>query len=320
LVNYFNLFVYGILLLFINYKINKDILASVLGFLIVVSSRGFLFNFLDPYLTDVFTLNMINCAILSLLDIAFLPFTISVLLGVLSRETLLPITFAWGITRQWKQFFFILSATLLTFFIPRLLLPSNINFIDYVTSTFEKIGFFKSPFTTLFDIFLSWGYVWTVLIGLLFLPKNYRASLWTVFILLLGFAFLSSLIATDKGRMFEILAPIFSIAGSSVIHELRKMGGGKVAYLITVLTITCVFQLFTLFPTTLYSSLLPIWFRLFREVAGMTIYSMITILLVFRLSRTHQLPFNFSQIKGSIKNHASSGFRFLPKIAGRKGE
>jgi hypothetical protein len=85
---------------------------------------------------------------------------------------------------------------------------------------------------------LSWNYAWVLsLIGMWLIPGKQRISLITSFLLLLSCAFLTSLIATDTGRMFALLAPVLTVFCAQVCDTLRKSGHTLVIFSVVAISL-----------------------------------------------------------------------------------
>lgn len=71
LITYISLFSLAVILLSLSYQIHHDLLASITGFVIIFTSRWFLYNFQNPFLTDAFSLNTIGLSMAALINQAF---------------------------------------------------------------------------------------------------------------------------------------------------------------------------------------------------------------------------------------------------------
>lgn len=270
-ITYCSLLTLFVVLVCASYKLTQDLIASVIGVLIIFSSRWFLYNFQNPYLTDAFSLAAIGVSLSALLSLSVPVFTSSVVLGILARETVLPFSVAWGVTRRWKQTFLIAIISGMAYVIPRLIISSDVPAMEYFATAIRRDGILANPINFLSQFTLSWGYIFLLAIpGFMFFHRSHMPRLLMVLVVLFVTAILSCLVAVDFGRMFEILGPVFALSCAQAIHTLRKTStrGTSISFAFLLLIII---QSFTVVPNVLLPDEPPTLLRLARESFGVLI-------------------------------------------------
>jgi hypothetical protein len=284
-ITYCSLIALFVVLVLTSYKLNQDIVASVLGVLLVFSSRWFLYNFQNPYLTDGFALATIGVSISALLSLTLPVFTSFVVLGLLARETVLPLSLAWGVTRRWKQTFMVILLSVLAYVIPRLVIPADVPVIEYFSTAIQRDGILADPTEFVSQFTLSWGYLFLLAIpGFLFFPRSHMSSLVVALAVLFVTAVVSCLVAVDFGRMFEILGPVFALSCAQAIHTLRKLS--TMAKLISVGFLLLVFiQSFAVVPNILLPHEPPTLLKWGKELVGLLL-TVFTYIAIVRSSKS----------------------------------
>jgi hypothetical protein len=120
--------------------------------------------------------------------------------------------------------------------IPRYFLASETD--PTLVSVFFSIGKLQKLLLFGKEVFLSWGWIWGLsIIGMWYLPNDTFLLISTAYLSLLSCAILTSLIATDTGRMFSILSPIFAITSAQLYAKIINMKMYRTAFAFVMLVI-----------------------------------------------------------------------------------
>ena len=183
--------------------------AAIGGVFMVWGAAWQLYYFHNPFLTDAALLLFIYLMFFAFLEDNFFLFLISAVLGVLSRETALFALPLWLLKKRKAENVLLFIVVGLFFLIPRLLFtfdihsPSLSGLLTVLASRLDNIKSFT------IDLYNSWGIIWIFsIVGLVQLEGNLYKPVRLFYFLLIAGAVCTSLIATDTGRMFSIMAPV----------------------------------------------------------------------------------------------------------------
>lgn len=205
-------------------KLGLTINQSAIGLLSVWASTLHLYNYHNPFLTDAFGLLILCIMLFALVSDSFTVFLIAALLGVLARETTIFLIPVWALVKPKKYLWQGMLLIVLAIFVlamPRYFLASETE--QTLVSAFNSIGMklLQQPLAFGENILTIWGGIWLMsLIGILYLPNEKFLLIAITFVALLTGAFLTSLIATDTGRMFSVLTPVFVITNAFFYREI----------------------------------------------------------------------------------------------------
>ena len=241
---------------------------ALVGLFLVACTPIHLYAYYNPYLTDGFQLAMLSVMVYALLRGSFAVFAVAGLLGCLARETtilLLPLRVA----RSAKQGVLLLLAAGAALAMPRLLLPSDPGVS--AAAAFEAHGLprLRAPRDFAMQIAWCWQAAWPISIGgVLLAGRGFRLAP-VAYALLFGGAVLSSLLATDVGRMFAILAPFVGLGAATLVHGLWARGGGW--WIAALVAITIAEALFGIPNAVLREAVreYPVWIRRGILAAGL---------------------------------------------------
>lgn len=255
----------------ITYRVTHDLVASITAALLVLSSRWILYNFQNPYLTDSFTLAAIAVSLGALVlrwRPGFLP---AVVLGSLARETALPFAMAWGATGQRRATAVMAGVSLVAYLVPRLVIDSDVPAWEFFWTAIRRYGALADPSNFVAQAVFSWGYLFAfAMLGFALLPGTYRRTMVVAGVVLLVTALLSSLVAVDFGRMFEVLAPVFAVAVGQVVHVLRRTSVAG-SFVVVALLALVVIQCLAFVPNELLTEQPPRAFRWAVEGVGLSL-------------------------------------------------
>jgi hypothetical protein len=133
------------------------------------------------------------------------------------------------------------------------------------------------------SVFSSWGFVWLLaLIGIWFLPNGKFTRMAAMGAALVAGAILTSLVASDTGRMFSILTPVMAVAGARLHHELTTRG----PWLAVILVGLVIARAPLSFPNVLIGAggRMPPWPRVALLVAE-TLFLIVVLIHLFPLLR-----------------------------------
>ena len=129
-------------------------------------------------------------------------------MGILARETTLFLVPGWLAAKQWRNLLLALVFASVAWYVPRMLFSSDSSAFSYAVGQFssidpaDKLGEFLRP------VFVHWGVAEIVAVmGMVLVPVSRFWLMLLVFALLALGALTSSLIASDIGRMMELLFP-----------------------------------------------------------------------------------------------------------------
>ena len=260
-----------VVLVWTSYKLNGDVTASMLGALMIFSSRWFLYNFQNPYLTDSFSLAAVGFALYALVIRSSPLFLASVVAGTLARETVLLFSCTWMANGRWRSTAIISACALLAYVIPRIVITKDVSPIEYFSTAITKYGLIADPSNFLAQSAFSWGYVFLfALAGFAFFADAQKSKLLAASLILLITALASCLVAVDFGRMFEVLGPVFALSSAQFIHALRKVSA-RAPMIMLMLLVMVVIQCVTLVPNAILPEQPPRLFRWAMEGAGLAI-------------------------------------------------
>jgi hypothetical protein len=237
-VSYLSLYACYLFILLTCLKLGMAMSSATIGLLTVFVTPWHLYCYHNPFLTDAFQLMIIAVMIFSLACGYFSLFAPCSILGVLGRETTVVLVPVWFLTRDRKRGLLLLGAAVAILLFLWYVMRSNTSTVTLISEKFNTIGSFRDLYSYGTRIMLSWNYAWVLsLIGMWLIPGKQRISLITSFLLLLSCAFLTSLIATDTGRMFALLAPVLTVFCAQVCDTLRKSGHTLVIFSVVAISL-----------------------------------------------------------------------------------
>ena len=202
-------------------------IASIGGLLILFASPWHLYVYHNPYLTDAFGLAALSLMLFGIVRNSFLMFAIAAIIGVLARETCIFLVPVWFL-KNLRQGMLVASTTISSLLILRS--DPTLGSASLDALQWDRL---LHPVRFATEIALSWRHAWIYAIAgvYLFRDKQY-IELGAAFLLPFFGALLTSLIATDLGRMFAILSPIVAVAAGRIFLELSESGYSYVVYLL----------------------------------------------------------------------------------------
>ena len=224
-VSYLSLYACYLFILLTCLRLGISMPSATVGLLTVFVTPWHLYSYHNPFLTDAFQLMIIAVMIFSLACGYFSFFAPCSILGVLGRETMVFLVPVWFLTRDRRRGLLLLGAAVAILLFLWYVMRSNTSTVALISEKFNTIGIFRDLYSYGTRIMLSWNYAWVLsLIGMWLIPGEQRVSLITSFLLLISCAFLTSLIATDTGRMFALLAPVLAVFCAQLCDSLKKSG------------------------------------------------------------------------------------------------
>jgi len=212
IVSYVSLFLGYVFIILSCTKLDLTIGQSAIGLLSVWASTVHLYNYHNPFLTDSLGFLMTCAMIYALLTDNFTVFLVAAFLGVLTRESIVFLAPVWLI-RDVKRAVVLTIGCIVGLLVLRHMLGSQDSMM--LISAFRRTGVFnlEHPMAYGATVFLCWSYVWFLaLMGMWYLPMKQFIVLSGAFVVLLVGAFFTSMVATDTGRMFSVLLPVFAVA------------------------------------------------------------------------------------------------------------
>ena len=203
-------------------RLRIDPAASTAGLVVLFASSSHLYNFHNPYLLDAFALAILSVMVWSVLSGSFATFFLVAVIGVLSRETTIFLVPLWAL-RDLRRGIMLSVLTLgLTVGIR---FDPSVDLADTVGAAFE-VHAVSTPANSLLlgrAIFLSWGSAWLMMLaGLCLFSGRAFFYMLTIFLALFFGSVLTSLLAYDTGRMFQVLAPVVAIASARMFMTLKE--------------------------------------------------------------------------------------------------
>lgn len=275
-ITYGSLLVLFVVLVLTAYRLCGDLLASLVATLVVFASRWFLYNFENPYLTDAFGLAATGVALAALIGSSTTLFVSSLVTGILARETLLPLSLAWTVTRRWRAAVLIVLVALLAYLAPRILVPQDVSLLEYFRTAISEHGPIAHPADFGAQVVFSWGYIAVLAApGFLLIPRPHRSRVAFAAGLLACAALVSCLVAIDFGRMFEALGPVLALAGAAVLGELRARSPRAGAAILALLLVFAAVQCLAFVPNRLIEIPPPRAFRWGLECGGLLLTGLV---------------------------------------------
>ena len=218
-ISYVSLFLSYIFILVCCTKLNINKDHSVIGLLAVWASTFHLYSYHNPYLTDALGLLIICIMIFALFNNNFYLFLTAATIGCLVRETTIFLVPVWFIKDDWRRSILVVIFSATIILIPRYILASETD-ATLLTALYGS-GVIQQPLLVIKKAFLSWGYIWFLsFIGIWYVKNDTFPAVVITYASLLCCAIFTSLIATDTGRMFSILAPILALTCARLYSEL----------------------------------------------------------------------------------------------------
>ncbi|MCX5885796.1 MAG: hypothetical protein NT096_07800 [Proteobacteria bacterium] len=237
IVSYLSLYACYLFILLTCLRLGISMPSATVGLLAVFVTPWHLYCYHNPFLTDAFQLMIISVMIFSLVCGYFSLFAPCAILGVLGRETTVFLVPVWFLTRDRSRGCLLLGVAVAILLLLWYVMRSNTSTVALISEKFNTIGIFRDLYSYGTRVMLSWNYAWVLsLIGMWLIPGEYRVSLITSFLLLISCAFLTSLIATDTGRMFAILAPVLAIFCAQLCDALKKSGHTPIIFSIVAIS------------------------------------------------------------------------------------
>jgi hypothetical protein len=214
-------------------------LTASLGGLFTAFASGFhLYYYHNPFLTDAFGLASLSLMVFCLVSGSFLLFAAAAIPGALARENVLFLAPVWAVRNGWRRSLILTGLVVMVLSVCRWVLRSDANPGEEIVRTFHAVGDSRNALALAREIFVTWGFTWfLVLLGIWLLPGDKFAVLATAGLALLVAGFLSSLIATDTGRMFSFLAPVVAVASAQLFAILISRGQAVWALILALLLV-----------------------------------------------------------------------------------
>lgn len=219
-------------------KLGLGLLPSSFGLFVLYTSVWHLYNFHNPYLTDAFQLMALSLMFYALVHHAVMMFWPGAVLGILARETTIFLVPAWLVTKQWRNLAVVIVIAFATWLLPRFILSSDAGTFDTTKNLFLDLDPIGRMSDFIRPVFIQWGISGLFAItGIFLIPVN---RFWTVLVVFLGLisgAYFSSLIASDIGRMIELLSPAI-VVSCAYLFSVLLQHNKPLAFLL-VLTLAC---------------------------------------------------------------------------------
>lgn len=219
-ISYASLFLAYLLLMATGLRLGLPPAAAVAGLLAVFASSLHLYNYFNPFLADAFQVAALSGMLYALVARSFPAFAVCAVLGVLARETTIYLVPVWLLVDR-RQGTVLFLVTLVLLAMPRVLLGTLPG--SSLAGSFQEHGLprLARPWNLGWSYFWTWQLLWILaLAGILLAPRAHFVSLAAAFVALSLGAGISTLVASDVGRMFTVLTPVLALASAVVFAEL----------------------------------------------------------------------------------------------------
>lgn len=242
-ITYLSLFLFYISVLITCLRLNISLIASISGLIILFMSPLHLYNYHNPFLTDAFGLAAISIMIYGFVRKSIIIFAIATIIGLLGRYSCIFLVPVWVLKDRFQGIVIIIISFLLLLYIRMEPQFGNV-VVDYLQ--WNRIS---DILNMVKDILWSWRHVWILmLLGICLFPKKKFKEFGIIFCLLFIGALLTSLIATDIQRLFNVLSPIVVLSSANFFLVLDR---NKYQYLVYYIVAASILGGLITFPTVL---------------------------------------------------------------------
>lgn len=182
------------------------------------------YNFHNPYLTDAFQLAMIAAMVYALIIDSFPVFAAAAVLAVAARETAVVFVPAWFLLKNKRRGAAIVLCAVAVMMAPRLWYADGTPLVESMGRAYRASGGSdRFPWAFARRVYDAYGLFWWA-IGVSVVVNLRNPVLTVSFALLFVGALLSSVIAVDTGRMFQMLAPIIVPMLALALQKVPRRG------------------------------------------------------------------------------------------------
>lgn len=182
------------------------------------------YNFHNPYLTDAFQLAMIAAMVYALIIDSFPVFAAAAVLAVAARETAVVFVPAWFLLKNKRSGAAIVLCAVAVMMAPRLWYADGTPLVESMGRAYRASGGSdRFPWAFARRVYDAYGLFWWA-IGISVVVNLRNPVLTVSFVLLFVGALLSSVIAVDTGRMFQMLAPIIVPMLALALQKVPRRG------------------------------------------------------------------------------------------------
>jgi len=209
-------------------RIGISIPACIFGATALFCSRAFIYNYVNPYMTDAVALLAIFAMVYTYLGEQELAFAAAAVVGILAHEITVLLVPAVLFSRRWKRGLVACVIPGIILLLTRFCLGAG--YAGSVKKEFLLISVHIShTLVWLKAVILSWYFLWPLLVmGIATLPartKRFRLLVCTG-LLMTGAIFLS-LFVLDTERTYSILAPVVAVSAATVFNTLWQENRAK---------------------------------------------------------------------------------------------
>ncbi len=298
IITYISLF----LIYFFAFKIcellNLEISQTSFSILLIYLTPIHLYNYHNPFLIDGFTLLIITLLIFFCIIKNFSGFIIFIIIGSLTRETILFTAPLWFLTVNKKKGLIPIAISFLIIVSLRLII--KIEHSDMFTNSQFNLSFvpFVNTISYFKNILSTWYYYWIfMLIGIFISDSKFFSLIFFSFLLIFISSCFSSLLATDTKRMFAFLTPIMIITTSLVLSNVKNKNI-PIIYLYIMTFLSILFSTFSVTNNILDFEKFPVIYKILRNSTLLFLF-ISSMLLVIPLVRDFKNNFfnNFRHLK-----------------------
>jgi len=217
----------------ISKRVGLSIPACIFGATALFFSRAFIYNYVNPYMTDAVALLAIFAMVYVYLGAQEIAFGTAAVIGILAHEITVFLVPAVLFSRRWRRGVAASIIPTLVLLLTRFWLGTG--YAGSLKKEFLLVSVHIShPLDWVRAVALTWYMLWPLIVlGIAMLPRK-RFPLLVCTGLLTGGAVLLSLFVLDTERTYSILAPVVAVGAATVFEGLWKQAGTKAIGLFTV--------------------------------------------------------------------------------------
>jgi hypothetical protein len=198
-------------------RVGLSVPACIFGAAALFCSRAFVYNYVNPYMTDAVALLAMFVMVYSYIGEQPAAFVIAAFVGILAHEITVFLVPAALFTRRWKRGLAICLVSAFVLVLTRFWLGGG-----YAGNLKREFHFFSyhvsHPAELIRGAVLTWYALWPLFVmGIIMLPAK-RFRLLVCSLLLTGGAVFLSSFVLDTERTYSILAPVVAV-GAAVVFE-----------------------------------------------------------------------------------------------------
>ncbi len=206
--------------------------SCIFGAVAIFCSRAFIYNYVNPYMTDALALLAIFAMSYAYIEEREAAFGVAAVVGVLAHEIAVFLVPAIVFSRRWKGGLAVCLAPVAVLVFTRFWLGAG-----YAGSLKKEFLFVSvhiyHPVDWLKAVVLTWYLLWPLAtMGIAMLPRK-RFPLLVCSVLLTGGALFLSSFVLDTERTYSILDPVIAVGAATVFDVLWKRGRTKALGLLT---------------------------------------------------------------------------------------